>query len=111
MIETKSKEHIYKKKLSNQLTMIFQKQNLEKHGVILIQHGSKNMIDWNTAFQKMLRIAYIVISSNKTLEIKQEETCLLLKGLEIGRRKRNYRVMWGLIIVHIIKLDKDVKVC
>jgi hypothetical protein len=50
MIETNLKKIFTKKKkkeLSNQLTMIFQKQNLEKHGVILIQHGSKNMIGWN----------------------------------------------------------------
>jgi hypothetical protein len=42
----------------------------------------------------MLHIAYIILSSNKKLKIKQEETRLLLKSLEIGRRKRNYRVMY-----------------
>jgi hypothetical protein len=69
------------------------------------------VIGWNTALQKMLRIACFVISLDQTLEIKQEETRLLLKGLKIGKRKRSYRVMWGLTIVHIIKLDKNVMLC
>jgi hypothetical protein len=36
---------------------------------------------------------------------------LLPKGLKIGKRKRSYRVTWGLTIVHIIMLDKNVKLC
>jgi hypothetical protein len=59
----------------------------------------------------MLCIAYIVISSDQTLKIKQEENCLLLKGLKIGKRKRSYRVMWWLTIAHIIKFDEDVEFC
>jgi hypothetical protein len=51
MIEIKSEDHIYEKDLVNQLIMIFQKHNIEKYTVILIQHGSKNiLIDWNTTF-------------------------------------------------------------
>jgi hypothetical protein len=50
----------------------------------------------------MLHIAYIVISSNRTLENKQGETRLLLKVLVIGKRKRRLKVMLGLTIVHII---------
>jgi hypothetical protein len=70
MIEIKSKYHIYKKDLVNQLTMIFQKHNLKKHDAILIQHGWKNiLISWNTSFHKMLRIVYIVISSDQALKI------------------------------------------
>lgn len=53
----------------------------------------------------------VIISSDQTQEIKQEETHLLLKGLKIGKRKISYRIMWGLTIVHIMKLDKDVKFC
>jgi hypothetical protein len=53
----------------------------------------------------MLYIAYIVISLDQTLEIK-EETRLLLKGLKIGKRKRSYIAMWSLTIVHIIMLDE-----
>jgi hypothetical protein len=61
----------------------------------------------------MLHIAYIVISSNRTLENKQGETRLLLKGLETGKKKKKKRlkVMWGLTIVHIIKLGENVKHC
>jgi len=36
----------------------------------------------------MLHVAYIVIFSNQILNIKQEETRLLLKGLKIGRKKK-----------------------
>ncbi len=35
MIETKFEQDIYKNDLLNQLTMIFQKHNLEKLGIIL----------------------------------------------------------------------------
>jgi hypothetical protein len=42
--EIKFEEHIYKKNIVNHLTMIFHKHNLEKHGVVLIQHDSKNMM-------------------------------------------------------------------
>jgi hypothetical protein len=35
MIETRFEEHMYKKDHFNQLTMIFQKHSLEKHGIIL----------------------------------------------------------------------------
>jgi hypothetical protein len=51
MIKIKSEEHIYKKDIVNQLIMIFQKHNIERYVVILIQHGSQNMlIDWNTTY-------------------------------------------------------------
>jgi hypothetical protein len=51
IIEIKSKEHIYKKNLVNQLIIIFQKHNIEKHDVNLIQHDSQNMlIGWNATF-------------------------------------------------------------
>jgi hypothetical protein len=59
----------------------------------------------------MLCIAYIVISSNRTLEKKQGETHLLLKSLVTGKRKRKLKVMWGFTIVHIIKLNENVKLC
>jgi hypothetical protein len=59
----------------------------------------------------MLHIAYIVISSNQTLENKEGEIRLLLKVLVTGKRKRRLKVMLGLTIVHIIKLDKNVKFC
>jgi hypothetical protein len=42
--EIKFEERIYKKNIVNHLTMIFHKHNLEKHGVVLIQHDSKNMM-------------------------------------------------------------------
>jgi hypothetical protein len=53
VIDTTVEEHIYKKKndLVNHLTIIFHKHNLEKHGVVLIKHGSKNILTgWNTTF-------------------------------------------------------------
>jgi hypothetical protein len=51
VIQTKFKEHIYKKDIVNHLTIIFHKRNLEKHGIVLIQHGSKNILTgWNTTF-------------------------------------------------------------
>jgi len=51
VIETKFEEHIYKKNLVNHLSIIFHKHNLKKHGVVLIQHGLKNiLIGWNTTF-------------------------------------------------------------
>jgi hypothetical protein len=59
----------------------------------------------------MLCIVYIAISSNLILENKQGETCLLLKGLVTGKRKKRLKVMWGLTIVYIIKLDENVKFC
>jgi hypothetical protein len=37
VIEIKFEEHMYKKDLVN-LIMIFQKDNWEKHGVVLVQH-------------------------------------------------------------------------
>jgi hypothetical protein len=55
-----------------------------------------------------LRIACFVISLDQTLEIKQDETCSLLKDLKIGKRKISYRIMQGLTILHIIKVDEDV---
>jgi len=35
-----------------------------------------------------VRIAYIVIFSDQTLKIRQEDIRLLLKGLKIGKRKK-----------------------
>jgi hypothetical protein len=43
-----------------------------------------------------MRIAYIVIFSDQILNIKQEETRLLLNGIKIGKRKRSYKTMWGI---------------
>jgi hypothetical protein len=57
----------------------------------------------------MLRIAYIIISSNWTLENKQGETHLLLKGLVTGKRNIRLKIIWGLTIVHIIKFGENVK--
>jgi hypothetical protein len=59
----------------------------------------------------MLHIAYIVISSNRTLENKQGEIRLLLKVLVTRKRTRRLKVMLGLTIVHIVKLGKNVKLC
>jgi hypothetical protein len=39
------------------------------------------------------------------------DTHLLLKGLVTEKRNRRLNVMWGLIIVHIIKLNENVKFC
>ena len=88
MIETKSEEHIHKKELINPLTMIFQEKNLEQQCVVLIQYDSNNINCWSTVQKKMLYITYIVIYSNRTLEIRQGEIRLLLKGLVIGKRKK-----------------------
>jgi hypothetical protein len=59
----------------------------------------------------MLHIAYIVISLNRVLENKQGETRLLLKDLVTEKRKKRLKVMWGLTIVHMIKLGENVKLC
>jgi hypothetical protein len=51
VIETTFKDHIYKKNLANHLNIILHKHNLRKHDVILILHGSKNILtSWNTTF-------------------------------------------------------------
>jgi CDP-glycerol glycerophosphotransferase (TagB/SpsB family) len=49
--QKKKKKKKKKKNLVNHLTIIFHKHNLEKHRIVLIKHGSKNiLIGWNTAF-------------------------------------------------------------
>jgi hypothetical protein len=81
----------------NWLTIIFHKENLEKYCIILILPSSKNMITgWNTTFQKMLRIAYIVISSHQALEINHKETQLLPKDLELEKERKVIKSCGGL---------------
>jgi len=88
MKEIKLEGIIYKINLVNQLTMIFHKVNLAKQSVDLIQCGSKNFkVGWNIALPKMLHIVYIVIYFDLILVIKEGETHLLLKDLEIGKKK------------------------
>ena len=79
---------IYKINLVNQLTMIFHEVNLAKQSIDLIHCGSKNiLVGWNIALQKMLHIVYIVIYFDMILVIKEGKTHLLLKDLEIGKKR------------------------
>ena len=71
------------------MSITFPLRNMEKRHEDLIMLGLVNMlIGWSIVYQKILHFVCIAIFSNQILENKQMIISLLVKGSQIGRKKR-----------------------
>ena len=71
----------------------FPQKKLEIFIADLFHLGLRNMaIGWSTVLQKMLHFVYVVIFIGQILEIKQVVILLLLMGLVIGKKRKDFRI-------------------